>query len=436
MKPLSRALRHLLLLAFMGCSPKPTELSIPDPEAPPVPSGCLNIGVLLPLRFTGKAGPMGDNVEARLDRELGGEGVDKLSIRFRPPAGVELGPGSYALGMGANSRFSTCNECVSVLEDWIGVNVAHLNFATEGTLQLEDVNLQSGEYRGSLKNVVLRSLLPSPDDGWDGVDPNIERCLFISEARFDTFASQRPSCATSEDCVNHARQVCDPNTARCVLNQCYEDDPKCSAGSVCELQSEAYETGACYTPCTPFTENVCPSGQECVSVSYDGSRGVCRKTGLGTLGQKGCVATTLATGCVPGAVCQAIAPLWPKEQYCTETCNYFSSTPGCSRGVCRLIVYGREERLRYCYGARCHVGGTCTEVENVDAAAIGEKCSGPVNSPCAAEDGARARGICDYSTCQQVCALSAPSCPLGTTCTQYVTADTQNTVVPGIGICK
>jgi len=437
MEPVVRVVLALMLGGLLGCSPEPRELVLPAVIVPAVGDpGCLKINALPPLRFTGAQTERGENIEARIDRELGGEGLEKLSIRFPAAGGVPPTPGTYALGSGENTRFSTCSACVSVLEDLSGVNLGHLNFATQGTLLLEAVNAANGEYRGILSNVVLRSLLPSVSVGWDGLDPNIERCLALSDVRFDTFANQHPSCATTEDCVNQKKEVCDPDTLRCVPSQCSDDDMLCPADRVCRIQHPTYLTGACFRRCEPFLSNACGDGNECVSTRYAGGEGICKKAGFAPLGKKACTSSTLSTGCQPGAVCQTIAPVWPDEQYCVATCDNFSKSPGCATGLCRLYSYGASELRQYCYTDRCHFGGTCGNASDIDPAEIGQKCAAPLDTPCAAGDGLAARGVCTGTVCELLCPLGAPSCPLGTTCVQYVTSDSQNTALAGIGVCR
>ena len=413
-----------------------------DPYAIPDRSSCIAVQAADKLTYSGAGSFFGDHLSAAIDVELEGGGYDRLAIRLRDTDEADIAPGTFTLGEGADRDYTTCNHCVMVLENVWGDNVNLFNFQMTGTMTLDEVNQGTGESRGSVREVIMKpSVQTEQHHVWTGFQ-DTDHCIYLAEASWDTFAGVGDPCASSGDCVNHKTQVCDPRTGACAPSQCSRDEPTCPGGDVCQVQSGGYGTGACFPPCTPFTSGQCEASEECVSVAYDGSVGVCKAPGAAAIGEE-CESGTQTTGCLPGAVCQAPSPFWG-AQFCRTACDFFGGAAGCAADeVCQLKLYRDKDFGSYCFsdgsGARCHQGGTCLPVadDDRDPAAIGAFCGEYANIPCGVEGGV-ARGVCDADSenrCMRLCRLGADDCASGT-CDQYYNRDDGDTAVAGIGVCR
>lgn len=79
-------------------------------------------------------GEVGNNVYTLgpdIDRGLGGPGVDRIQVEF-----YAAGSGSFALGSGLNSNYSTCAQCLLLIQD-VGTENQKNFFADAGTLIIE-----------------------------------------------------------------------------------------------------------------------------------------------------------------------------------------------------------------------------------------------------------------------------------------------------------
>ncbi|MCG5053771.1 MAG: hypothetical protein KA712_12480 [Myxococcales bacterium] len=408
-------------------------------EAPPVPaSRCTPIALATPAQYQGKASFWGNHLGAGIDVDLGGGGYHKFTIRFGQGKDYRPRTGTFPLGTSPNGAFATCHECVMVMENVWGDNVNTLNFASSGSITIEAIDLPHGAVRGRVENVIFQPLTyTNQHHVWAGFKEDTDHCLFLSEARFDTFAGEGEACATSSDCRNHATQVCDPRAGHCVPTRCGSHEP-CGTNEVCVLQNAAYDTQACFPACEPWKANGCPQGLSCVTRDYAGKEGVCKVTGTAAVGRKECPASNTSTGCVSGAVCQTVSTFWPKEQYCFETCDFFGDGKACSSGICQLRFYRNKDFKLYCYDDRCHRGGTCERPERADPAALGARCAADANRPCGVEAGV-ARGVCDAdtnNTCLRLCRLGEQDCPTGQACAPYFIRNDGATAVEGIGVCR
>lgn len=412
----------------LACNGSPAEGSSEPPALDP--ASCVEVAPTGPLRFGGAGTFWGEDLAAGIDVDLGGGGYHRLSIRFR--GATE--PGTHALTAGENAAFSTCRHCVMLMENVWGDNVNTLHFQASGTIELEAVDDARGEYRGVVRDVMMIPVEPTGLHRWGGFS-DTERCVYLREARFDTFAGVGEPCVSTRECRNHATQVCDPQAGECIESACDPGEGTgCDDASVCVEQSDDYGTGACFPRCAPFTSGACGPGFECASIDYAGEEGVCRRVGEAARGEP-CEASTSSTGCVEGSVCQTWSPFWGRPD-CYEMCDYFAAEPGCTDGRrCWMKLYRDKDFALYCGRGHCHVGGTCRldDGRQADPAAIGEPCEGDRGTPCA-DDGRAARGFChDDGICRRVCRLGASDCDVGA-CTQLTIAN-GGTEVEGVGVC-
>jgi hypothetical protein len=211
------------------------------------------------------------------------------------------------------------------------------------------------------------------------------------------------SCDAPSDCGDANTLICDPEVARCGGFEC-GPSTACSTGKICLTQEAKAPGGACYSSCTPFT-NECGSGRQCVSLALDNSEGACFSRGIGT---ETCDAVSaISTGCSgEGQICY--------DHSCVSLCDAFAPAPGCRSSD------------------RCDWGGVCRQIEG-DPAAIGQACAADaVGLPC--HDDRRAwRGLCLASdadvTCYGAC-RNSQECPANQSCVPV-----SGSQLPGIGVC-
>lgn len=371
-----------------------------------------------------------------------GEGWQVLLIRLTERDG-EARPGTYDLSKEPAST-RACSRCVYVAYQGSG-DQFQVDLATSGTLVIDEVDLERGILRGSLRDVGLEHVAETAAGDFAGLAED-GHCTSISFATIDTRPIAGAACLSAKDCPNGKLQVCDPKTAQCADVACTASDPTCPGTEVCQIQDAQQGTGACYSSCTPFASGSCPSGQECVVSDYIGAVGLCKRQGPGSPTPKieiepgsSCDPQHIATGCGAGHVCATDAVSWESE-HCYRQCDYFAESPGCDGGRCYMFLHSNSE-LRddsLCGSGECHLGALCLERD--DQIAFGEPCGheygycrgGDVRSGLclAASDGALA--------CRPLCRLDGDDCPGGETCRQVSVPDEEGSprTIPGLGYCS
>ncbi len=415
------------------------ESSPGSPNPPPVEAvNCVRVQPSSELKFGGAGTFWGDHLSSGIDVDLGGGGYHALSLRFR--GGESLRPGTYDLSEGAHRSYAECAHCVMVMENVWGDNVNTLNFQASGELTLDEVNAARGEFRGTVRNVVMVPVTPTGLHRWEGYE-DTDDCVYIEEFSFDTFAGVGESCVSAGDCRNRKTQICDTSSRACTESQCSASSGgSCPGGGECIEQHPQYRTGACFSRCDPLSSGQsngqCGAGLFCASTNYVGSDGICKLTGPANHGER-CDAGTATTACEAGSVCQTNAPFWGRPE-CETTCDFFSSEPGCAQSSCRLRIYRDKDFKLYCNNGQCHLGGTCglRDGRQADSAELGQRCD-DAGDPCA-DDGKAARGICHQeggqNRCRELCRLDQPRCRSGR-CEQLV-LEANGTVVEGVGVCR
>jgi hypothetical protein len=394
------------------------------------PEDCTALQVTSDFSFGG-GGFWGLAIGAAIEPQID-EGYQGLSIKLRDESGP-LAPGSFDLSLEA---IDTCDHCVYVLYAGSGDHV-QLAFAESGTMTLEEVNGESGEAVGTLRDVLLRHRVETSLHTWEGIaDDN--RCFFLQEAAFDTRAVEGRPCTRQGECPNASLQACDPRTLSCAAIQCSSSAPACPGADVCVVQDPLFDAGACYQACAPFTSGACPDGQTCVVVDYMGQQGVCKWAGPEDPSTfQDCSPQHASTGCGPGEVCATDAIYW-HAGLCYPQCDFFADDPGCASGRCWLKGHDQDEidTNWLCGVGDCHFGGLCTD-EVDDPAFYGEDCDPEHEGwPCAGEE--TRMGVCKDGVCTEQCLLEGGDCPPDQACEPWLIAEGTDAerAIPGVGLCR
>ncbi len=198
------------------------------------------------------------------------------------------------------------------------------------------------------------------------------------------------TCGDPADCGDVNAFICDVNTQTCQAGQCTPAASSCGTGctgaTACCIEEEAGTgLGACFELCDPY-DFACPTGQECTNVNSNQGAGLCQQPGTEAVGAA-CAASTVNTDCVTGSACLYDG----SSNVCFEVCDFFG-TPTCTDAA-----------------SSCHMGGYCDTAEAVNAANIGQACSGATAwDPCHAKSDGFA-GVClDPGTgleCYELCQI-------------------------------
>jgi hypothetical protein len=329
---------------------------------------------------------------------LGASSIDAIVIELWEVGGFEQTTGAFDLSQGDDGQLLTCNHCVRAYEDFDPVYGMYERqyFQTSGTMTLTAVTSPvTLESVGSISALVLQEIVI--DEGYSVPVPG-GRCLRIESAQWDTRVEVGSPCTLSAECGDEWNKVCDPETATCVLAECGQLDPCTEPGMECLANLNEF-AGICVPHCAPRATPACPSGQECIPVTWDDSDGYCMPSGPAQPGEP-CEMNDISSGCVEGSRC-----LWDgMPSSCYKTCAFWSATPDCPSGLL------------------CTHLGVCTE-PGLETAQVGELCSGTELMPDCASDGVAERGVCvsdllgPNQMCRAYCRPGAEDCPAGETCT-------------------
>jgi hypothetical protein len=414
---------------------------------------CIELAIVKSrFSFTGRGDFWGEAVYAPIiaspiPTDLVGE--TSLALRFKG----EQAPGVYTFGEGANADIATCEQCPAILQDVHGENPTAVWFPVSGTLTLSVADAATGQYSGTLTDVVFREATRVSGLTYQGFVEG-SPCVRLATATFDTRAVDGEPCESSSECPNNALQACDPRTLTCVAKQCDPKAPACAEPSdVCLLQDPAYEVGACYPTCVPFTLGECPEGQTCVTTSYAGDKGICKAPSADApLTYGPCEVRDATTGCDSNVVCATPSPFSHFDN-CYPQCDYFGPGTGCSKGRCFLTFHNAIEisTPSLCGVGDCHAGGMCLPTSNApftaETAKVGELCAAGHQDWICGPDAADERlGICAASSssdgsevrCRLPCRLGMSDCAGVEACEQYVIAKGKDgeRAIEGIGICQ
>ena len=390
-----------LPLSTPGCGQKP-----PDAGASTgAPSGCHALAVT-GLKSSSVAGWI-EGVATTPDGSGPSQGYS-LRIELDEIKGRTLSTGSFDL-----SKEPSYGDAMHAVLAWDGgddpTTASTVFFQASGTMQLTAVSSPpTAESKGSLSGVTLvqstidaTTYASTPTSGGS--------CLFIASTSWDTTVAAGTPCTVATDCGDTSKNVCDPTTKTCVPSEC-TSDATCGTGKSCIVEVTDSRAGACYSSCAPSASGGCPSGAECVAISYDGTQGICKSQGQTQEGGA-CSIEDVSTDCAAGMVCS------PEHagNLCRKQCDYFAK----SAGACPASQH-------------CVLGSVCSD-EPIDPAAANQPCDGSSaeTTPCALASGGQVAGICVAETgasgqvmmCRSVCRKSvATDCPTGQSCNDYYTS--------------
>lgn len=413
----------LWVLAMAGCESAPTG-----------PGGCVEITPTSTFRLQAGAnsGWFTETYSAGYAPELA-EGWSSLSMKLRAD-----GIGTFDLAEEGDDTDS-CERCVYVTYAGSGDHF-QLDLAVSGTIEIEALDVDTGQARGVLRDVTFRHLSEVALHSFRGLHPD-GHCTYLREARFDTFATPGAACERQGDCPNGKLQVCDPATRTCQLAQCTTESPSCPGEATCQIQQPLFGIGACHASCVPFTSGACAGGEECIPIDYVGERGICRAASTNAPGSyQSCTPGQATTGCGPGHVCTTDAVYW-HASLCYPQCDYFGAQPGCD-GRCRLVMHTQAEidTAWLCGVGDCHFGGYCEREWDNAGVRYGMECE-PETEGWACEGSDTRLGVCldrgDGLRCHAHCRTAHDDCPTGQRCEPFVLAagtDDARTI-PGVGVC-
>ncbi len=230
-------------------------------------------------------------------------------------------------------------------------------------------------------------------------------------------------CGDPADCGDVNSFICDVNTQTCQATQCTPAAGNCGTGctgvtACCFEEETGTGLGACFELCDPY-DFACPTGLDCTNVNSNQGAGFCQQPGPAAMGAV-CTASSVGTGCVAGSTCLNDGA----NDACFEVCDFFGSTPSCTDAA-----------------SSCHVGGYCDTAEAVNAANIGELCTGTPAAwdPCHAKGDGFA-GICvnpgSGLECVELCQIWSLSGTITTCTTGTCHDDLASTYFGGdIGLC-
>jgi hypothetical protein len=421
------------------------------PVSSPAPENCTKLFFAAdPFSFAGRGGFWGDALWAAPEHNVTDpssmDNVDFLVIKFRSDNSGPITPGTYPLGSGINRTQRECTHCVTFMQDIWGDNISSLKFAAAGTIVLSEVNNETGEYKGYIKDVIFQEIEVTGFFEWGGYTDN-PYCLSVDSVAFDTRASNNRPCRGQGGCPNNLLQACDPKTGLCTTERCSRDQG-CAAGDTCIEQNPAYHMSACYERCDPSAGDNCGPGYECVPTWYSGARGICRRVPETAPGDwERCSPDNTTTSCGAGRICSNHAPYW-HDNRCYPRCDYFADDPGCD-GYCflRFLDESEENTVWICGDGSCHKGGMCVPRENPpfcgDEADVGYACSPDhVDWICGVDEEGERLGVCvedeDGVVCRRMCRTGYGDCPDGQSCYPYTLAEgtDRERVIDGIGYCK
>lgn len=422
-----------LTLALLGCNAEGPGGSGGSASGGGGPSECVEISQtsIFRLQAGADSGWFTETISAGYSPQIA-EGWSSLSMKLRAE-----GTGTFDLAAEPDDT-DTCERCVYVT--WAGSgDHFQLALASAGTLELTDLDIDTGEARGTLRDVTFRQLGEVALHSFRGDHPD-GTCVHIAEAQFDTFAAPGAPCERQGDCANGKLQVCDPATLTCALAQCTTESPACPDTDLCQIQQPLYGIGACHDSCAPFTDGACDGGRDCVPIDYVGAQGVCRApTAEPPAPYEPCTPGHATTGCGPGHVCTTDAVYW-HNSLCYPQCDFFGADPGCE-GRCRIVGHDQKdiEASWLCGVGDCHMGGYCEREWDGAGILYGMPCTDLDEFwPC---EGSDARlGVCLDTggglVCHQHCRLGGNDCDSGT-CEPFIVSPGTDTerAIPGVGVC-